>query len=69
MIFKELNAIHPDATLSENEIAKGISDGTYKSPDLKLANVSNETKMVFKESGFDMFIEFYDNVEKAVSAF
>ena len=69
MIFKELNAIHPDATLSENEIAKGISDGTYKSPYLKLANVSNETKMVFKESGFDMFLEFYDDVGKATAAF
>jgi len=69
MIFKELNAIHPDATLGENEITKGISDGTYKSPYLKLVNISNETKIVFKTSGFDMFLEFYDDMNKAIAAF
>ncbi|MCJ7435329.1 MAG: STAS domain-containing protein [Anaerolineales bacterium] len=68
-IFKELNAIHPDATLSEDEIKKGINAGTYKSPYLKLLNVSNETKMVFKTSGFDMFLEFYDDMKTAIAAF
>jgi anti-anti-sigma factor len=68
-VFKELNAIHPDATLSEDEIKKGINAGTYKSPYLKLLNVSNETKMVFKTSGFDMFLEFYDDMKKAIAAF
>lgn len=69
LVFKELNAIHPDATLSENEITKGINDGTYKSPYLKLVNVSNETKTVFKISGFDMFLDFYDDMNKAIAAF
>ena len=68
-IFKELNAIHPDATLSEDDIKKGINAGTYKSPYLKLLNVSNETKLVFKTSGFDMFLESYDDVKKAIAAF
>ena len=45
-IYKDLNAIHPDANLSEEEIKKGISAGTYKSPYLKLVNLSDETKMV-----------------------
>ena len=69
VVFKELNAIHPDATLKESEITKGVRDGTYKSPYLKLANVSNETKTVFKISGFDMFLETYDDIDKAVAAF
>ena len=69
LVFKELNAIHPDATLGENEITKGINDGTYKSPYLKLVNASNETKTVFKVSGFDMFLEFYDDMQKAIAAF
>ena len=68
-IFKELNAIHPDATLGESEITKGISEGTYKSPYLKLANISNDTKTVFKTSGFDMFLEFYDDLNQAIAAF
>jgi anti-anti-sigma factor len=38
-VFKELNAINPDTTLSEDEIKKGINAGTYKSPYLKLLNV------------------------------
>jgi hypothetical protein len=69
LVFKDLNAVHPDATLDENEITKGINDGTYKSPYLKLVNVSNETKIVFKTSGFDMFLEFYDDMKKAIAAF
>lgn len=69
LIFKELNAIHPDATLGENEITKGINDGTYKSPYLKLVNASNESQIVFKTSGFDMFLEFYDDMNKATAAF
>ena len=68
-IFIELNAIHPDATLSENDIKKGITDGTYKSPYLKLLNLSNGTKMAFKTSGFDMYLEFYDDMKKAIAAF
>jgi anti-anti-sigma factor len=69
IIFKELNAIHPDVTLAENEIKKGISDGSYKSPYLKLVNASPETQMVFKTSGFNMFLEFYDDMKKAIEAF
>jgi anti-anti-sigma factor len=69
LIFKELNAIHPDATLGEDEITKGINAGTYKSPYLKLVNASNETKIVFKTSGFDMFLEFYDDMKKAIATF
>jgi anti-anti-sigma factor len=68
-VFKELNAIHPDATLSEDEIKKGINAGTYKSPYLKLLNVPNETKAVFKTSGFDMYLEIYDDKKKAIAAF
>lgn len=68
-IYKELNAIHPDANLSEEEIKKGISAGTYKSPYLKLANLSEETKLVFTTTGFDMYIEDYEDLKTAVASF
>ena len=68
-IFKELNAIHPDTTLSEEEMKKGISAGTYKSPYLKLLNLSEQSKLVFSATGFDMYLEFYDDMKKAVAAF
>jgi anti-anti-sigma factor len=68
-IFKDLNAIHPDANLNDEEVKEGISSGTYKSPYLKLLNPSDETKMVFKTTGFDMYIESFDDVKKAVASF
>jgi len=68
-IYKELNAIHPDANLNEEEIKKGINAGTYKSPYLKLANLSDETKMVFVTTGFDMYIEHYDDMKLAIASF
>ncbi len=68
-IFKELRAIHPDSNLGEEELKKGISAGTYKSPHLKLVNLSTETKTVFNMSGFDMYIEIYDNLKTAIASF
>ena len=68
-IFKDLNAIHPDATLSEEEMKKGISTGTYKSPYLKLLNLSNESKLVFTTTGFDMYLEHYSDMKTAIASF
>jgi anti-anti-sigma regulatory factor len=68
-IFRELNAIHSDSSLSEDDIKKGVSDGTYKSPYLKLVNLSEETKVVLKNTGFDMFLECYDDLKEAVASF
>ena len=68
-IYKDLNAAHSDTGLGQEEIKMGIADGTYKSPYLKVLNPSDETKMVFKTSGFDMFLEFYDDMKKAIAAF
>ncbi|MBI5963487.1 MAG: STAS domain-containing protein [Chloroflexi bacterium] len=68
-IFKDLNAIHPDATLNEEEMKKGISAGTYKSPYIKLLNLTEQSKTVFMSTGFDMYLEYYDDRQKAIAAF
>jgi anti-anti-sigma factor len=68
-IFKTLNSIHPDATLNEEDIKKGIYDGTYKSPYLKLVNLSEQSKFVFKTTGFDMYLESFDDMKKAIASF
>jgi len=68
-VFKDLNTLHQDAAPSEQDVKKGIGDGTYKSPYLKLANLSNETKTVFTATGFDMYLEFFDDIKKAIAAF
>lgn len=68
-LFKELNAIHPDSNLSDDDMKKGISAGTYKSPYLKLLNLSEQSKTVFMSTGFNMYLEFYADMKQALAAF
>jgi anti-anti-sigma factor len=68
-LFNQLRASDPDNQLSEADVRRGISAGTYKSPHLKLLNLSKETRTAFELSGFDMFIETFDNKEDAINSF
>lgn len=67
--FNKLRSLDPDAGASEEELKKGISAGTYKSPHLKLLNLSPETRTAFETSGFDMFIETFTDMKSAVASF
>jgi len=68
-LFNELRSRNPDANLSDEQIRKGISAGTYKSPHLKLLNLSPETKIAFETSGFDMYIDTFTNMKAAIASF
>ena len=68
-IFNELRSINPEANLSNEEIKKGISAGTYKSPHLKLLNLSPESKTAFETSGFDMYIDTFNDRKAAIASF
>jgi len=68
-IFNRLRELQPDSNLSDEDIKKGISAGTYKSPHLKLLNLSENARTSFEMSGFDMFIETYTDKEKAIASF
>jgi anti-anti-sigma factor len=68
-IFNDLRAKDTDNRLSEADVRRGISAGTYKSPNLKLLNLSKETKTAFELSGFDMFIETFDDKQAAIASF
>jgi STAS domain len=68
-LFNKLRALHPDANLSDKDINKGISEGTYKSPHLKLLNLSKEARTAFEFAGFDLFIETYTDQQTAVASF
>lgn len=68
-IFNDLRARDSDNRLSEQDVRRGISAGTYKSPNLKLLNLSKETKTAFELSGFDMFIETFDDRQAAIASF
>lgn len=55
--------------VSDDVLRKGISAGTYKSPNLKILNLSKEAETAFKTAGFDMFIETFTDHASAISAF
>jgi len=68
-LFNELRAQNPEANLSNDQIKKGISSGSYKSPHLKLLNLSPETKSAFENSGFDMYIDTFTDRKTAIASF
>jgi anti-anti-sigma factor len=68
-IFNELRARDTDNPKSEEEIRRGISAGTYKSPNLKLLKLSKESRTAFDLSGFDMFIQTFDDEQAAIASF
>jgi len=68
-IFNTLRTLHPDANISNDDIKRGISAGTYKSPHLKLLNLTKETRTAFEISGFDMYIETYTDMKTAIASF
>jgi anti-anti-sigma factor len=69
VLFTDLRSRNPDAQLSDEQVKKGISAGTYKSPHLKLLNLSPETKTAFETSGFDMYIDTFTDKNTAIASF
>jgi len=68
-VFRKLREVHPDANLTDAEMKKGISAGTYKSPHLKLLKLSPEARTAFEMSGFDMYIDTFTDLNTAVASF
>jgi anti-anti-sigma factor len=68
-LFNELRSRNPDANLNDEQVKRGISAGTYKSPHLKLLNLSPETKVAFQTSGFDMYIDTFTDKKAAIASF
>ena len=68
-IFNKLRASDTQNPTSEADVRRGINAGTYKSPHLKLLNLSKETKTAFDLSGFDMFIETHNEMQAALDSF
>ena len=68
-VYNKLRELHPDANLSDEQVKKGIREGTYKSPHLKLLNLSKEARKSFELSGYDMYIETFQDEKTAIAAF
>ena len=68
-IFHDLRAVHPEENLSEEQMEKAVRMETYKSPHLKLLNLSNNVNGVFQMGGFGRYIETFTDREKALASF
>ena len=66
-IFNKLRALHKD--VDDDELRKKMSLGEYKSPYLKVCNLSSQIMEVFELSGFETYIEIHENLGKAVGSF
>lgn len=66
-IFNKLRALHQD--VNDDELRKKMSAGEYKSPFVKVVNSSEQIREIFEVSGFDTYIEAYDDTDKAIASF
>jgi anti-anti-sigma factor len=66
-VFNSLRALNND--VSDDELRRRMSAGEYKSPHLKLTNLTPHIIDVFRLGGFDIYLDLFENVEEAVNAF
>ena len=67
-IFNKLREVNED-NVTDEEMKKGISEGAYKSPHLKLLNLSENSKVAFETAGFDLYIETFTDLQAAINSF
>ena len=68
-VFNQLRDLDPDTSMNDDDVRQGISAGTYKSPHLKLLNLSPEARVGFETAVFDMFIQTFTDMKTAVASF
>jgi anti-anti-sigma factor len=68
-IFHDLRAVHPEENLSEEQMERAARMGTYRSPHLKLLNLTDNVNGVFQMGGFGNYIETFTDREKALASF
>ncbi len=66
-LFNQLRSANND--LNDDELRKKMSAGRYKSPYIKVTNLSSQVRDAFIISGFDTYIEVYDDIKKAAASF
>ncbi|MBE7555101.1 MAG: STAS domain-containing protein [Anaerolineales bacterium] len=54
---------------SDETMKKGLMDGSFKSPHLKLLNPSPAVTETLRAMGFDMFLEVHRNLKDAIASF
>jgi hypothetical protein len=64
MMFRQ--DVSPQA---DEAIKQGITTGSYKSPQVKLCQLSQNALKALSVSGYDMFLEIHPSVDEAVASF
>ena len=62
-------ALRDRAGESAERVGRGLRDGSYRSPHLKLLSPSPEVMRVLNTAGFDMFLDSYTDLRAAVASF
>jgi anti-anti-sigma factor len=62
-------ALRDRAGENAERVGRGLRDGSYRSPHLKLLNPSPEVTRVLNTAGFDMFLDSYTDLRAAVVSF
>lgn len=66
-LFNKLRDLHKD--VNDQELQKKMSAGAYRSPYLKVANLSPRVREAFELSGFDVYIETHEDLATALQSF
>ena len=66
-IFTRLHDLSTDG--NQADVAAGIRAGTFKSPHLKLLKPSQSSLRALQHAGFDMFLDIFDDLDKAIASF
>lgn len=67
ILFNKLRALHKD--VNDDQLRTQMRTGAYKSPYIKVVNLSTQIKDAFELSGFETYIEVYDDITKAIASF
>jgi anti-anti-sigma factor len=66
-IFNRLRELSPD--VSDEEMRKGLKDGSYKSSHLKLLKPSEASLLTLQNSGFSMFLQIFTDFKTALASY
>jgi len=67
LLFEMLRGGSPNE--GAEAMRKGLADGTFKSPHLKLLKPSPRVREVLKISGYDMFLDIHVDLKDALASF
>jgi anti-anti-sigma regulatory factor len=61
--------LQESSSVDKEVMLRGISAGTFSSPNLKLLNPTKNAGKALSVSGYDMFLKVYTNADEAIRSF